>query len=155
MRRIIALAALPLALAAVLYLAGCNGDAAKTNGGNSAETDHDHDHDHAHAHGPHGGALVELGNDEKYHAEWTTDEDGKVTVWILDGSGEKEVPIAAEKLTIDTSDPKGEASFDLESEDVIWREAYCGAQLPHLLVSDEARWFGSAWHVDHPPWRTG
>ncbi len=113
MRRIIALAALPLALAAVLYLAGCNGDAAKTNGGNSAETDHDHDHDHAHAHGPHGGALVELGNDEKYHAEWTTDEDGKVTVWILDGSGEKEVPIAAEKLTIDTSDPKGEASFDL------------------------------------------
>jgi hypothetical protein len=111
MRRIITLAALPLAMAAALYLAGCNGDADKTDADKAAEHD-DHDHAH-HAHGPHGGALVELGDDEKYHAEWVTEETGKVSVWILDGTGEKEVPIAAEKVTIDTKDPKGESSFDL------------------------------------------
>ncbi|HUE69598.1 MAG TPA: hypothetical protein VMP01_01815 [Pirellulaceae bacterium] len=112
MRRIITLAALPLAMAVALYLAGCNRDAGKTDGDKAAEKEHDHDHEH-HAHGPHGGALVELGDDEKYHAEWVTEESGKVTVWILDGAGEKEVPIAAEKVTIETTDPKGEASFDL------------------------------------------
>ncbi len=109
MRRIIALAALPLALLAALYLTGCNGkpDADKQDG------DKHEEHDHAHAHGPHGGALVELGTDEKYHAEWATDEGGKVTVWILDGAAEKDVPIAAEQVTIATKDPQGDGSFNL------------------------------------------
>ena len=107
MGRFVGLTALPLALLSALYLAGCNGQgqADKKDDGKTAE--------HVHAHGPHGGALVELGDDEKYHAEWATDESGKVTIWILDGTGEKEVPIGAEKVTIDTKDPKGEASFDL------------------------------------------
>jgi uncharacterized lipoprotein len=108
MGRFVALTALPLAMLTAMYLAGCNsnGEADKKDGDKAEE------HDHAHAHGPHDGALVELGDDEKYHAEWATDESGKVTVWILDGEAEKEVPIAAEKVTIDTKDQR-EASFDL------------------------------------------
>ena len=112
MRRILTLAAVPLALSAALYLAGCNGDTAKTNGDGSAEHD-DHGHDHDHAHGPHGGAIVELGEDHKYHAEWTTEGSGKVAVWILDSEMKKEVPIAAEKVTIETKDPKGANTYEL------------------------------------------
>jgi len=113
MGRYVGLTALPLALLTIIYLAGCNGN------GNADKKDGEKtdQHDHAHAHGPHGGALVELGTDEKYHAEWATEDSGKVTVWILDGAGEKEVPIAAETVTIDTKDPKGEASFELAAVD--------------------------------------
>lgn len=108
MHRYGSLAAFPLILAAALCLVGCNGGAAKKGGDKQEEHDHAH-----HAHGPHGGALVELGNDEKYHAEWATDENGKVTIWILDGEGEKEVPIAADKVTIATKDLQGERTFEL------------------------------------------
>lgn len=67
--------------------------------------DHDHAHDHAHDHdhahnGPHGGHLMVLGNEE-FHAEWTHDESGKVTFYILDAAAKKEVPIAAEAITMD------------------------------------------------------
>jgi hypothetical protein len=106
MGRFVKLAALSLALLSALYLAGCNGGQAGKKDGEKSE-------EHDHAHGPRGGALVELGDDEKYHAEWATDESGKVTVWILDGKAETDVPIAAEKVTIETKDPQGEASFDL------------------------------------------
>lgn len=61
--------------------------------------DHDHAHDHAH-HGPHQGHLMVIG-EEEYHAEWTHDESGKVTFYILDAAAKKEVPIAAEQITID------------------------------------------------------
>jgi hypothetical protein len=63
--------------------------------------DHDHGHDHEHAHhGPHQGHLMVIGNEE-YHAEWTHDESGKVTFYILDAAAKKDVPIAAEQITID------------------------------------------------------
>ncbi len=57
-------------------------------------------HDHA-AHGPHGGHLIEIG-EEEYHAEWTHAEDGTVTIYILDAEAKNEVPIAAEDITIET-----------------------------------------------------
>ena len=63
--------------------------------------EHGHDHEHGHVHsGPHQGHLMVLGNEE-YHAEWTHDENGKVTFYILDAAGKNEVPIAAEQITID------------------------------------------------------
>ena len=58
-----------------------------------------HDHEHVH-HGPHQGHLMVIGKEE-YHAEWTHDESGKVTFYILDAAAKKEVPIAAEQITID------------------------------------------------------
>jgi len=57
-------------------------------------------HDHAHEHGPHGGHVVEIGNEE-YHAEWTHADDGTVTVYVLDAEMKNEVPIAAEDITIE------------------------------------------------------
>jgi hypothetical protein len=61
------------------------------------EGDHGHDHHH---HGPHDGHLMEIGG-EAYHAEWTHDESGKVTFYILDNDAKKEVPIDADEITID------------------------------------------------------
>jgi hypothetical protein len=97
---------LALAGGVSLWLAGCNPSAPPNSaGGSGATTDsHDHgheghDHDHAH-HGPHGGDLMAIG-DEEYHAEWTHDEEGKITFYILDAQAKAEVPIAAEKITID------------------------------------------------------
>jgi hypothetical protein len=59
-------------------------------------------HEHAHVHhGPHGGHIMEIG-EEEYHAEWTHDDkSGKVTFYILNAEATKEVPIAAEDLTIE------------------------------------------------------
>lgn len=77
---------------------------------------HDHDHDHDHAHGGlHDGHVLELGNEE-YHAEWTHDDDsGKVDVYILDKTMKKEVPIAAESLTINTKVGDKEKAYTLEA----------------------------------------
>jgi len=81
-----------------LWLAGCNG-AANQGAKPKAGDGHDHDHEHVH-HGPHNGHLMEIGAEE-YHAEWTHDESGKVTFYILDAAAKKEVPVAAEEIAID------------------------------------------------------
>jgi hypothetical protein len=80
------------------------------------KTEGDHDHDHAHEHkGPHGGKMAVVG-DEKYHVEWThDDESGKVALFILDKEGKKEVPIAAEKLVVVTKQADKEDTFELEA----------------------------------------
>ena len=60
-------------------------------------------HDHAHAHpseGPHHGSLIELGK-EDYHAELVHDHAANsVTIYMLDGSAAKAVPIDAKQLTL-------------------------------------------------------
>ena len=56
----------------------------------------DHGHEHHH-HGPHNGHVMEIGGEE-YHAEWTHDESGKVTFYILDSDAKKEVPIEADEI---------------------------------------------------------
>jgi len=94
---------LVLAGLALISFAGC--PQAANHGGKAVKSgdahDHDHEHGHAHVHsGPHKGQLMEIG-DEEYHAEWTHDESGKVTFYILDGDAKKEVPIAAEEIAID------------------------------------------------------
>lgn len=86
---------------------------------------------HSHEHGPHGGHLVELG-EEEYHAEVVFDaKDNKLSVYLLDSSAKKPVPIEGKdltlRLTIDgqpksftataapqSDDPKGKSSrFEL------------------------------------------
>ena len=79
-----------------LWLIGCSGTA---NHSEKTPKPDAHDHDHVH-HGPHNGHLMEIG-EEEYHAEWTHDESGKVTFYILDAAAKKEVPIAAEEVVID------------------------------------------------------
>jgi hypothetical protein len=98
-------AILGLAAGVSLWLAGCNPPAPSSTTGSGTTDSHEHEHgheghDHAH-HGPHGGELMVIGKEE-YHAEWKhDDETGTVTFYILDAEAKNEVPIAAEKITID------------------------------------------------------
>lgn len=89
---------LSVAAAAGLWLSGCN-NAANQAGKAPKGDNHDHAHDHAH-HGPHQGHLMEIGGEE-YHAEWTHDESGKITFYILDSEAKNDVPIASEEIVID------------------------------------------------------
>lgn len=93
---------LPLAVAIIISLTGCQPPAAKAPTGKEAA----HEHEHAH-HGPHGGHIMEIGKEE-YHAEWKHDESGKVTFYLLDSAVKKDVPIAAEEIAIDVQVGKNE-----------------------------------------------
>jgi hypothetical protein len=96
-------------------LAGCNSQSAPP----TTQAQHE---EHAHeAGGPHGGAIVELGD---YHAEVVHDDTaGTVTVYILDGAATANVPVDATEATINvTHDGQGEqfklAASPLEGEPV-------------------------------------
>ena len=85
---------------------GCSGSSSapeKTAPAPNDEHGHDeHGHDeHAHpTEGPHHGQLIELG-DEAYHGEWVPDATSKtVSIYILDGHAEKEVPIVNDAAVI-------------------------------------------------------
>lgn len=102
---------LPFALTLGLALAGLSGcsdsaappkNAAGSKGGpTSASSGGADQHEHAHPDsGPHGGHLIELGNEE-YHAELVHDEDaGTVTIFLLDGSAENPVAIEASEVVV-------------------------------------------------------
>ena len=88
-----------------LFLIGCSG-APDTKPGEKKDADSGHAHP---SEGPHGGDLIELGNEE-YHGELLHPKDhessGKqkgVVVYILDGSAKKEVPIDATEITLNLS----------------------------------------------------
>ena len=88
----------------LLILTGC-GTARQQATLPPASSDARHSQQHSHSHeavGPHGGHLIELG-DEAYHVEWTHDDaSGTVTVYILDSEAKQEVPVAASSVSIDT-----------------------------------------------------
>jgi hypothetical protein len=81
-------------LVVVVGLTGCSGNSSQsTNGGSEPE------HAHASA-GPHGGSLIELG-EEEYHAELVHDDaSGIVTVYLLDSAAKTAVPIDATEVVI-------------------------------------------------------
>jgi hypothetical protein len=95
----------------VLSLIGCGESSSKSD--NSQQTvkavgppstvDHSHD-SHSHpSEGPHGGSLIELGNEE-YHAELLHDDaESKVTVYLLDASAKEFVPTEAQEIKINLS----------------------------------------------------
>ena len=109
---------------AVVLFTGCGSSSnsgAAGKGGSSHDHDHaghdhaGHDHSgHSHAaHGPHGGHILELG-EEEYHAEWThNDETGLITVYVLDSEMKKEVPIPAKEIAIVTKVADKEKSYSL------------------------------------------
>jgi hypothetical protein len=95
-------AVLGAAWALAWLLAGCGGSASgpeKAANVSQSPDAHDHAHDHAH-HGPHHGHLMEIG-EEEYHAEWTHEETGRVTFYILDAEAKKEVPIESPEIRIE------------------------------------------------------
>lgn len=67
---------------------------------------------HAHASvGPHGGSLIELGN-ETYHGEILHD-DSQVTIYVLNGSADQQVAIAAAEIAINGSSDGSPMQFSL------------------------------------------
>ena len=68
-----------LTIAALIVLPGCGGDPDPNDGDDVGTDDDDHPEE-----GPHGGKLIELGNEE-YHAEIIHSDD-KASVFLLDGS---------------------------------------------------------------------
>lgn len=124
-----------LVLAALAGLQGCGGNLSAGSHGAASNAPAGHDHEHGHEHmALHGGHLVDLGRG-KYHAELTHDDAShKVSVYVLDASAKRAVPIDAETVTINwmagnrptqsvlsaapqTDDPPGAASrYELVSE---------------------------------------
>jgi hypothetical protein len=105
-----------------LLLAGCGGTDSKGTGKKEGgKTDEHVGHDHA-SHGPHEGHLIELAepgkeNKEEYHVEWDHTEDGKVTIWILDGTAKKEVPITADNVIIEATAAGKTDAYELPAVD--------------------------------------
>src|SRR5262245_10906711 len=94
---------------AALALTGCTDRPAKTDSPKKAPAQ-----DHPDK-GPHGGPLVEWG-EEQYHVEFTVDRAKKrATVYILDGSAKKASPIAAESVTLTLTKPAA-AQITLKAE---------------------------------------
>ena len=111
-----------LPLAGVLMFVGCGKlPDEKTNKAANADSHSDADHPDEHAHpteGPHHGMLVELGKEE-YHAEVLFPEHNEtsaVTVYILDSSAKKTVPIDAESITLNMSHDGKPEQFQLPAK---------------------------------------
>ena len=106
------------------WLVGCgpaNNNAGKPAGHKAGE--HEHEHEHAHpAEGPHGGHLIELAepgkeSKEEYHVEWDHKENGEITVWILDGTAKKTVPVDADSVFIDVTAGGKTEGYELSAVD--------------------------------------
>jgi hypothetical protein len=99
-----------VALAAVV-LAGCRGgeDEAREFGEKDIQPADSHEHDE----GPHGGEIVELG-EEEYHAEVVLDEDeDTVTAYFLDGAMKKPVSVGGTELKVDVAADGKTTSYTL------------------------------------------
>lgn len=71
--------------------------------GAAGHTDHE---DHEHGAGPHGGSIVELG-DEEYHAEVVVDaKSHALKVYLLGKDAKTPVPVAAMEVIVTTEDDK-------------------------------------------------
>ena len=121
-----------VSVAAVVGLTGC-GNPAMESVGAAPEAYDEHEHGHA-AEGPHGGHIVELG-EEEYHAEVTHDDTThSVGVYLLDGAAKDAASSETMSVTINCivngqpmqftlpaapqpGDPAGQSShFELVSE---------------------------------------
>ncbi|WP_425399034.1 hypothetical protein [Aeoliella sp.] len=87
---------------ALVSLVGCGGTGDTTTPVSSAPPATVEAHQHP-SEGPHHGGLIELG-DEEYHAELVhNEEDGSVTIYLLDSTAKKPVSIDGIGLTINLS----------------------------------------------------
>ncbi len=70
----------------------------ETHQGHDAHEDHGHDHSSSSA--PHGGQIIDLGREGKYHAELTDDHDNEsITIYMLDSDLEG-VQIDADSISL-------------------------------------------------------
>ena len=113
-------------------LIGCSDSASKSIHTASSTGGESLGHDPHPTEGPHGGHLIELGNEE-FHGEITYDATKSVTVFVLDAAAKKQVSIESREVTFninvdgkpmqfklaevpDVDDPKGESSRFISSD---------------------------------------
>ena len=153
-----------LTVAIVFAIAGCGKSGDKTD----SKTDGEKKSKNAHpSHGPHDGDLVELG-DEEYHAEVVHDHDTHtVTIYILDSTAKKQVPIDAKEVVVnvkhegkpeqfklsavpDKGDPQGKSSrFQIKDAEFFHHLEEKGTE-PKLSLRIAGKSFtGKIEHHDH------
>jgi hypothetical protein len=89
---------------------GCGGG--KPSGETAAETADAHEHEHAEE-GPHGGHIIELGN-EDYHAELTHDDaEHRIGIYFLGSDAKTAKPIKAASVTINVSEDGKPSQYTL------------------------------------------
>ena len=96
--------------------AGCTSQTATSTGPETSPPPSTIDAHAGHAHpteGPHHGSLIELGNEE-YHAELVHD-DKSVTIYVLNGAADAQVPIDATEITINTKHDGQPEQFQLSA----------------------------------------
>ncbi len=154
-------------------IAGCGGDSAERpassgameTAGPPATVDASHDHAHA-SEGPHGGGLIELGNEE-YHAELVHNDDaGTVTIYILDSAAKAAVPIDASEVIInlkhdgkgeqfklpasaEQGDPAGKSSRFVSSDAELAEDLDHEASEPQLVMTISGKQYRGAVAHDH------
>ncbi len=104
-------------IAGSVLLLGCSQESKTPAPTTPKGTPEQHDHEHAHpSHGPHNGDLIEL-DDEEYHAEFVHDEKTcDVTIYILDSSAKKAVPIDAKEVVINLKHDGKPEQYKLAAE---------------------------------------
>ncbi|TWT34853.1 hypothetical protein [Blastopirellula retiformator] len=159
--RLMATGLLTLSLASL----GCtSGSAPASEGDSHAEHDHD-EHEHP-GEGPHGGSLIELGNEE-CHAELVHDEKAKsVTIYILDSAAKAATPIETPELTInlkhdgmgeqfklaaapESSDPEGKSSRFVSTEAELAEDLDHEGADAQLVVTIAGKQYRGAVEHDH------
>ena len=105
---------------AAFVMVGCNSDSETDNQKPAEPADPHAGHDHSSL-GPHGGHILELGN-EDYHAEWRFDNDsGKVTIYLLDSAVKKAVTTTATSISVQVKHGDNVSDYELpainQSED--------------------------------------
>ncbi len=112
MRKARHLAIATAALMGLLPFGGCGSGNNTPSPAHDAEAAHDHSHEHA-TEGPHGGHLIELGHDHKFHAELVEDDAAEmITIYILDAQL-NEVVVDQPSLLISLTADGASNSFEL------------------------------------------
>ena len=97
---------------AALIVAGCNNSSNTSSQQPATPADPHAGHDHSSL-GPHGGHILELG-EEDYHAEWRFNNDsGKVTVYLLDAEAKKAVTTTAEAIKVQVTHGDDVSDYEL------------------------------------------
>jgi hypothetical protein len=158
--------AITVALFCFIVTAGCGKETATSTSTSAAPLPPDALDEAAHAHpehGPHGGDLVELGNEE-YHAEVVHGDNG-FSVYVLDGSAKQAVAVTAEKLVVslkqgeqvktfefaanpDTNDESGKSSRFTSTDEQLHEWLDAGAEGALTIEIEGKSYTGKVTH-DH------
>jgi hypothetical protein len=89
------------------YVVGCNSQQGATPYNEAGKAPATDDHEHEHHEGPHGGHVVEFGDDHKVHGEFVIDNEAKVARLYLLGEDLK-TPVEATSVEMHEDGANGE-----------------------------------------------